>query len=166
MIELKSTSRGLLQGEFKDRNGRECVVQESSFPIESCLWLGVDVNFDGEPVTGGRMHVSQELAKELLPILRYFARTGSLGYDDPKEVFQVGTWVLGVGPDNKGVYGRIIEVSPGHYLKVQDNSRLPPAGQISCDWSQADLIWDVTQDRQEIGPTTLERILNEEPNHG
>jgi len=163
MIDLKPSPKGLIVGAFTDRNGRECVIQESSVPSESCLWLGVDLGLNGEPIPGGRMHLTRELVLDLLPILRHFARTGSLGYDDPSQQFQIGTWVIGVGPDNKGVFGRVTEVSPGRYLKVQDDTRIPPAGQISCAWDQVDLIWEVTQERQvDDSPTPLERILRED----
>lgn len=166
MIELRPSPKGLIIGEFTDRNGRECIIQESSNPSENCLWLGVDLGLNGEPIPGGRMHLSRELVLDLLPILRYFARTGFLGYDDPSQSFQVGTWVIGVGPTNKGIFGRITEASPGDYLKVQDDSRIPPSGQITCAWDQVALIWEVTQDRRidEDSPTTLERILREDPN--
>ncbi len=162
MIDLKSSPKGLIVGEFADRDGRECVIQESSAPSESCLWLGVDLGLNGEPIPG-RMHITRELVLELLPILRYFARTGSLGYDDPSQRFQIGTWVIGVGLANKGVFGRVTEMSPGSYLKVQDNTRIPPAGQITCAWDQVELIWEVTQERQiDDSPTPLERILRED----
>lgn len=164
MIDLKPSPKGLIVGTFTDYDGRGCVVQESSSSVDSCLWLGVDWGLHGDPSSEGRMHITKSLALELIPILRHFARTGTLGYDDPTQRFQVGTWVIGVGPQNKGIHGRVLEVSVGVYLMVQDNARLPPAGQITCTWDQVDLIWEALDDeRQDLNPTLLERILCEGP---
>lgn len=169
MIALKPSPRGLIVGLFKDRDGRDCVIQEASTVSEQCLWLGVDCGFDGEDITGARMHLNKALALELLPLLRHFARTGTLGHDDPSQRFQIGTWVIGVGPQNKGIYGRVTEAYVGTYLKVQDNARVPPAGQIVCSWNQADLIWDIIEGEQhgtDSDPTFIERILGEDPHVG
>lgn len=80
MIELRPTQRGFLRGEFVDRYGEKCSIQESSIAGEFCLWLGCEHETkakDGEPV-GARMHLTQELAAELIPLLQRFADTGEL----------------------------------------------------------------------------------------
>jgi hypothetical protein len=44
-MEIAKTARGFNFGSFKDINGVECSIQESSIATEVCLWLGVnDVN--------------------------------------------------------------------------------------------------------------------------
>ena len=87
MIDLKPAPRGFLRGDFEDRSGQKCSIQESSFTDETTIWLGVDVNIQGQEVIT-HMHLTRGQVKDLLPILRRFARTGELGYDDPKEVFR------------------------------------------------------------------------------
>jgi hypothetical protein len=86
-IELKETSRGFLRGEFTDRYGEPCSIQESSIAGEFCIWLGCEHETkakDGEPV-GARMHLTQVLAAELLPLLERFIETGELA-ELPSEV--------------------------------------------------------------------------------
>jgi len=92
-MKLDKTSRGFAIAEFTDRYGEKCSIQKSSLATEDCIWLGVDdvipkVMVYGEgwkPVplpegasTGGRMHLTRELVKELLPLLQHFADTGEL----------------------------------------------------------------------------------------
>jgi hypothetical protein len=79
-IKINATSRGFLRGEFKDRYGEACSIQESSLATESCIWLGCDhetVDKQGAPC-GARMHLTQELATELIPLLQHFVDTGDL----------------------------------------------------------------------------------------
>jgi len=140
MIHLKITGRGALMGEFQDRHGRECSIQEASSPSEPAIWLGVDSD---EPGKSYRMLLTQELAQDLLPVLRYFARTGFLGQDTLEETFAVGTWVIGVGEGNRGIEGRVIEIVTGVSMAVQDNAKQGPEGVVSCAWSRAELIWEV-----------------------
>lgn len=52
MIKIAPTHRGFICGEFKDANGQECSIQESSACCRtekegSYLWLGID---DAKPV--------------------------------------------------------------------------------------------------------------------
>lgn len=80
MIMLKTTQRGFLRGEFVDRYGEKCSIQESSIADEFCIWLGCEHETkarDGEPV-GARMHLTQELARDLILLLQRFANTGEL----------------------------------------------------------------------------------------
>lgn len=77
---LKTTPRGFLRGEFVDRYGEKCSIQESSIADEFCIWLGCEHETkarDGEPV-GARMHLTQELARDLILLLQRFANTGEL----------------------------------------------------------------------------------------
>jgi hypothetical protein len=76
-IRLEPTPRGFLRGEFVDRYGQICSLQQSSLATEDCIWLGVDRDIDGEAVSA-RMHLTQALVVALLPALEHFARTGEL----------------------------------------------------------------------------------------
>lgn len=59
-MEFKQTKKGLMRAEFTDRYGALCSLQESSIPGEDCVWLGVDVDIEGEEVRNGRMHLTRE----------------------------------------------------------------------------------------------------------
>lgn len=86
MITIKPTKRGFLRGEFRDRYDNECSIQESSLAFESCLWLGQD-ECAHHHVTGdcmARMHLTREMAKDLLPLLRHFVKTGRLPVSKPR----------------------------------------------------------------------------------
>lgn len=95
---MRRTQRGFLIEEFTDRNGVACSIQQSSIADRPSIWLGVD---DAEPKimasqtpAGGngwvpfaipdevslttRMHLTQEHAAMLIPLLRHFADTGRL----------------------------------------------------------------------------------------
>jgi hypothetical protein len=98
-MKLEPTSRGFLRGEFKDRNGVACSLQESSSAEEACIWFGCnDIGLQRfEPgkgwsdvaleqnapdgivhIANTRMHLSQEQVAEMLPALAHFAAFGSL----------------------------------------------------------------------------------------
>ncbi len=142
MFEFRPTKKGLLRAEFIDRYGAVCSIQESSFPDEECLWLGVEVDIHGNEVPHGRMHLTQASAKQLLPILRHFARTGKLGHDDAERRFHVGAWVQGVGPENRSVQGRVVHVRAGNTIVVQDSLKPGPDGQHITLWDALDLHWE------------------------
>lgn len=80
-IELKPTNRGFIRGDFKDRYGAECSIQESSLAEEYCLWLGCNHETvhdkTGQPC-GSRMHLTQQMAAGLIPLLSKFVETGRL----------------------------------------------------------------------------------------
>lgn len=86
MIYLKDTGRGFPRGEFRDRYDSHCSIQKSSLATEDCIWLGVDrlsADRDGpnainKGFEGSRMHLSREMARDLIPLLERFARTGEL----------------------------------------------------------------------------------------
>ena len=140
-MEFKPTKAGLLRAEFKDRFGSECSVQESSMAGEECIWVGVEVDFNGVEVPQ-RMHLTREMARDLIEVLRHFARTGRLGVDSPEEQFRVGSWVRGVGEDNRGVEGRIISLHKGETITVQDFNVPGVSGQFIYIWEAFDLNWE------------------------
>jgi hypothetical protein len=79
-IQMKPTERGFFRGEFKDRYGEKCSIQESSIATEYCIWLGCDhetCDDKGLPC-GARMHLTQEMAADLIPLLQKFVETGIL----------------------------------------------------------------------------------------
>ena len=99
-IEMEQTARGFVVGHFTDRYGVECSIQESSLATEACIWLGVS-NSDPkicvlgkgwEPVDlhktlgvevgslslNTRMHLTREMAANLIPLLQRFVKTGCL----------------------------------------------------------------------------------------
>lgn len=96
---VQTTGRGFDLVTFRDRYGEICSLQKSSLATENCIWFGVnepkvtalakDVYGSGEVgwVTisipeyahlSGRMHLTQEQVRELLPYLIKFAETGEL----------------------------------------------------------------------------------------
>lgn len=99
-LEFDKTQRGFAIGEFTDRNGVKCSLQESSEMYdEGLIWLGCndielkrfvpgegwsDVPLEHNPPHGichsanTRMHLTQSMVRELLPALQYFAETGEL----------------------------------------------------------------------------------------
>lgn len=86
---------------FKDKNEEDCSIQKSSIATEDTIWLGVNVpkvialakelHPERSDIVGwlsvplpecanisGRMHLSQDMVKEILPYLIKFAETGEL----------------------------------------------------------------------------------------
>ena len=138
MVIFKPTPKGLLRAEFKDRFGALCAIQESSRPEEETLWVGVEVGLDGEEIRYGKMLLTREMAEELIPILRRFARTGQLGTDDLSHPFQVGSWVIGVSEDNRGTEGRVI--ATGSSITIQDYTH--PGQTHTVAWEHIELHWE------------------------
>lgn len=66
---LSKTNRGFDISEFKDLYGFDCSLQKSSLASQDCIWLGVNEN---------RMHLTQEMVRDLLPYLHKFVETGEL----------------------------------------------------------------------------------------
>lgn len=111
-INMKTTNRGFAVGDFTDKYGLKCSLQESSAADKPCIWLGVNeaipivttseavgfgYDLDNTDSTGwvkvpipdcaiisSRMHLTQEDVKRLLPSLINFVETGylPLGKDD------------------------------------------------------------------------------------
>lgn len=79
-ITFNPTERGFQRGEFLDRYGSKCSIQKSSLATEDCLWLGCDeiVHAAGSEPHNGRIHLTQEMAAELIPLLQRFVETGEL----------------------------------------------------------------------------------------
>lgn len=73
-LDFRPTLRGFWRAEFQDRYGCACSLQESSLATEDAIWLGVDRSGD----VPSRMHLVQEQAAALWPLLKRFAETGSL----------------------------------------------------------------------------------------
>jgi hypothetical protein len=160
-MEFEQTKKGLLRAEFRDRYGALCSIQESSIPGEECVWLGVDVTIEGEELRHGRMHLTRELATKLIPVLRHFARRGSLGSDGTENPYHVGAWVVGVGENNRGVEGRIVQVVPGKSLIVQNWREPGPGGHHVCAWDLVDLIWEPIDVPDRI-PSRYDRLIENE----
>jgi hypothetical protein len=95
ILELRMTPRGFSRIEFTDRYGIQCSLQESSLATEAAIWFGVNnanpqVCIPGKgwtpvPLPEGtvctdRMHLTQDMVRELLPLLQQFAETGELPY--------------------------------------------------------------------------------------
>lgn len=93
-MKIEYTARGFALGEFADRNGEKCSIQNSSLAIEAAIWLGTDeanpqvlipgkgwthVEFPEHTLFNTRMHLTQkQVAEDLLPALHRFVRTGSI----------------------------------------------------------------------------------------
>lgn len=95
MNKIKTTNRGFDYTDFVDRNGEKCSLQKSSIATEDCIWLGVDnakifvedpdtpgkyviLKHQSQFKTYGRMHLTREQVKNLLPYLINFAETGEI----------------------------------------------------------------------------------------
>lgn len=92
-IDWGKTARGFVVGNFTDRYGVKCSIQESSLASEAAIWLGPDeprlyyvlpngqaCDFklpDGAECVG-RMHLTQEQVAHLIPLLQYFVKHGKL----------------------------------------------------------------------------------------
>lgn len=103
-MEISKTARGFSITKFKDRYGSECSLQKSSLATEDAIWFGVNdanpiimatdakkigiptdadtgwVGFEipKEVMLSTRMHLTQDMVRELLPHLQRFAETGEL----------------------------------------------------------------------------------------
>lgn len=80
-ISVKATGRGFIRGEFSDRYGAACSIQESSLATEDCIWLGCEhetVDHVTNKGAGARMHLTQAIAADLIPLLQTFVATGRL----------------------------------------------------------------------------------------
>lgn len=108
-IENKALSdRGFKGGEFKDRYGAVCSLQESSMAATEgdgeghCIWLGLKeaeihkdlrtgpgtvVKLDESYTVFSRMHLSQRNVSELIPHLQYFVETGWLPNEEQHAAF-------------------------------------------------------------------------------
>lgn len=65
----KLSERGFLFFRWRDRYGQHCRLSKSSLAGEDCIWLGTSED---------SMHLTQQQAAELAPLLAHFADTGEL----------------------------------------------------------------------------------------
>ncbi len=143
MIEFCPTKHGTLIGKFVDRFGAACSIQESSYQEDDCVWLGVETDPMGESLPSGRMHLTREHAQALILALRHFVETGRLGIYGSSS-YHIGCWVRGVGTDNMGIVGRVIELQP-EGLSIQDSQRSGDAGFWRCSWERVGDVWVPTE---------------------
>ena len=93
MITWSNTERGFRLGKFLDRYKEECSIQKSSLATENAIWLGIsdpkpkvmvlgagwkEVPLPDDAFIAGRMHLTQDQVRTLLPVLQHFAETGRL----------------------------------------------------------------------------------------
>ncbi|NWD70748.1 hypothetical protein HX870_24420 [Pseudomonas gingeri] len=91
-LKVGATSRGFPRIEFADHYNEQCSVQLSSLADTPAIWFGVDspkvqtqeaggwqaVSLPTGAVISGRMHLSHEHVRALLPYLQTFVETGDL----------------------------------------------------------------------------------------
>lgn len=71
-MEVARTSRGFAVARGVDRYAAPYSIQDSSLAEEAAIWLGSDAE------TGGRAHLTQDMAAGLIPLLQRFVATGSI----------------------------------------------------------------------------------------
>ena len=77
-MKIEKTSRGFRRADFNDFNGEACSIQESSIATQACLWLGMNTGTHHQGECLARMHLTKDMAKELIPLLQHFVETGEL----------------------------------------------------------------------------------------
>ena len=77
-MKIEKTERGFAVGEFVDRYGAKCSIQKSSLAFENCIWLGLEEGTHVDGTCCARMHLTQEMVKDLLPRLQKFVETGEI----------------------------------------------------------------------------------------
>ncbi len=77
-IVMRKTARGFDLGEFRDSNDEKCSIQKSSIATDDLIWLGLDEGLHHEGACLARMHLDQERAAALIPLLQRFIETGEL----------------------------------------------------------------------------------------
>lgn len=95
-MEIKYTERGFAETDFDDLYGNHCSIQKSSASEHVAVWVGIDhpeinilikgkwktVLLPDDVIVSSRMHLDQEMVKQILPILEHFAETGELPDQD------------------------------------------------------------------------------------
>lgn len=94
-IKMEKTERGFYIARFKDRYDMGCSLQESSLAFERCVWLGCDegLHFDQKnmPIKEpqekccARMHLTQDMAKDIIVLLQHFVDHGELPQPEPEK---------------------------------------------------------------------------------
>ena len=69
--------KGLSKISFEDDYKQPCSLQRSNAALENKVWLGVEKDINGK-IVNGRMHLTQEQVRDILPYLQKFADTGEL----------------------------------------------------------------------------------------
>lgn len=101
-MKLTKTNRGFDIIEFTDKYGLKCSLQKSSLATEEAVWFGIHENKveecrmdtkqgwqqidldslkhspENDILVHNRMHLTQDMVKELLPYLQHFAEIGEL----------------------------------------------------------------------------------------
>jgi hypothetical protein len=92
IMKITKTRRGFERIDFKDRNGVECSLQQSSLATENAVWLGCNdsdprvlvpgrgwqpVPVPADYIANTRMHLTAKQAKALVEHLQSWLRTGS-----------------------------------------------------------------------------------------
>ena len=141
-MKLSKTGRGLVRGGFQDAYGEPCSIEETLF--DGYVWLGMDASDDSET----RMRLTQDLARELLPLLQCFVETGRLEREMSKQDEQT------TKPEQPGQDpGKAEEFDPVLYLL--------PGGATPYD-SIADLATDVNPGTV-VGEYKLHRVWRSRP---
>jgi len=71
-MQIEYTERGFSFVSFVDLYGKKSSLQKSSLATQDAVWLGTDDE------DGCRMHLTQEMVRELLPHLQAFVETGEI----------------------------------------------------------------------------------------
>jgi len=92
-MKVNKTGRGFDLIQFDDDNGAHCSLQKSSSANKYKIWLGVDevipkvlvygegwkeITLPPDTLIAGRMHLTRDQVKALLPYLNNFVETGEL----------------------------------------------------------------------------------------
>jgi len=81
-IKIEPTERGFMRGEFKDSDGNDCVIQDSSLATDYMVRLG---QLEGNHHLGhclATMHLTKEMARTLIQALMRFVNNGSIAEID------------------------------------------------------------------------------------
>lgn len=77
-LNIEPTERGFMRGEFRDRDGNLCIIQDSSLATEDALRLG---QLEGTHHLGhclATMHLTKEMARTLIQALMRFVNNGTI----------------------------------------------------------------------------------------
>lgn len=77
-LNIEPTERGFMRGEFKDRDGNPCIIQDSSLATEDAVRLG---QLEGTHHLGhclATMHLTKDMAKALIQALMRFVNNGTI----------------------------------------------------------------------------------------
>lgn len=97
-LTYNKTARGFALLNFTDRSNVACNMQESSLATEAAIWIGcadtdpkrlipgqgwTPVHLPENIMCNTRMHLTQDMVQQLLPILKHFADHGLLPTPEP-----------------------------------------------------------------------------------